>query len=213
MGRIPTGKVPEQALEFLRPRHRQIMMRLITGQNHVRISEDLDITQSRLSIIINSPLFISELRKMEREVFDNLVETRGDITGKVRELQPKALKVLSDMMEEKTTGKALKRACANDILGLDKKRQTGEDDGLNPFARMIQDAFKIASKVRDEERKASEVTPVLEKPVNGERVQDDPELSALSEPIEVTPVAKVEPEEEPVSDTVALLETLDALGV
>ena len=145
MGRIPTGAIPEQALEFIRPRHRQIMYRLITGQTQARIATDLEMDQSRLSVIVNSPLFKSELRKMEDQVFESLKESRGDISAKVKELQPAALGIIQGIMESKKAGARLRRDCAKDILELDKKRRSVEDEGMTPFAKVIQDAFKIAT--------------------------------------------------------------------
>ncbi len=149
MGRIPTGKIPENALEYIRPRHRQIMYRLITGQTQAHIATDLEMDQSRLSVIVNSPLFKSELKKMEDDVFDSLKESRGDIAAKVKELQPKALQVISEMMGSKKTGARLRRDCAKDILELDKKRRTNEDDGMTPFAKIIEESFKLAHERRD----------------------------------------------------------------
>lgn len=149
MGRVPTGKIPEQALTFIRPRHRQIMYRLITGQTQAHIATDLEMNQSRLSVIVNSPLFKSELRKMEDQVFESLKESRGDITTKVKELQPVALKVIQTIMENKVSGARLRRDCAKDILELDKKRRTNEDEGMTPFAKVIQEAFDLAHKNRE----------------------------------------------------------------
>jgi hypothetical protein len=45
------------------PRHVEIMNRLLLGQKQVEISRDMSITEARLSVIINSPLFQLELKK------------------------------------------------------------------------------------------------------------------------------------------------------
>ena len=146
MARPPTsGKVPSKALTYIWPRHRQIMYRLVAGEKQVEISAALNISQTRLSVIVNSPMFKKEFKKLEDAVFENAVATRGNITDRVNKLQPTALSVIEDLMKSKRTGKALKRQCANDILELGQKmRRTGEDDGLNPVARMISEAFKLA---------------------------------------------------------------------
>lgn len=54
-----------QALQIKRilPRHVEIMNRLILGQKQSEISREMSVTEARLSIIINSPLFQLELRK------------------------------------------------------------------------------------------------------------------------------------------------------
>lgn len=53
-----------QQLQHLAPRHIEIMHRLVRGQKAKKIAEDLGITQTRLSIIIHSPLFQLELQKL-----------------------------------------------------------------------------------------------------------------------------------------------------
>ena len=61
--------ISTQALQIKRilPRHIEIMNRLLLGQRQSEISKDLSITEGRLSVIINSPLFQLELkRKMMR---------------------------------------------------------------------------------------------------------------------------------------------------
>jgi len=145
MARPSTGKIPPQALQHIRPRHRQIMYRLVAGEKQVDIALDLSITTTRLSIIVNSRLFKAEYKKVEDQVLQRMIEKRSDITNRVERLQPTALSVLEDIMKGKRTGKALKRQCANDILELGQKRRRADiDDGLNPFARVIAEAFKIA---------------------------------------------------------------------
>jgi len=127
------------------------MYRLVAGEKQKTIAIALDITQTRLSIIVNSPLFKKELRKMENAVYETVVANRGDIGDRVSRLQPTALSVIEDIMKSKTTGKALKRQCANDILEMGQKaRRVEDDDALNPFAKVIQTAFKLAETNRDQ---------------------------------------------------------------
>jgi len=45
------------------PRHVEIMNRLMLGQKEVEIARDLGMSQSRISIIVTSPLFQLELRR------------------------------------------------------------------------------------------------------------------------------------------------------
>lgn len=225
MGRIPTGAVPSQALEFIRPRHRQIMYRLITGQTQARIATDLEMDQSRLSVIVNSPLFKSELRKMEDQVFESLKESRGDIAAKVKELQPKALQVIQTIMENKVSGARLRRDCAKDILELDKKRRTNEDDGMTPFAKVIQDAFKLAHERRESadnengngkspEPSVKNVTPGYEGAIETSAVEVG-ETTPYEEK-EKSPKKENEaesPDDGSKDDNKPLLDILDAIGV
>lgn len=55
---------PSQAIKFLTPRHREMMIRIINGQKGRQIAQDMGITEGRFSIIKNSPLFRVELQKM-----------------------------------------------------------------------------------------------------------------------------------------------------
>ena len=48
------------------PRHIEIMNRLLLGQKEVEIANDLGMSQSRISIIVTSPLFQLELKRQLR---------------------------------------------------------------------------------------------------------------------------------------------------
>jgi len=63
-----------QSLQKITPRHREIMLRLVRGHTPKKVREDLGLSQSRFSIIVNSPLFQLELKKMmaRRETLQNL---------------------------------------------------------------------------------------------------------------------------------------------
>lgn len=61
-------------LTKLTPRHREIMIRLISGQKGKRIAEDMGITEGRLSVIRNSPLFMLELNKMQSKREEKVYE-------------------------------------------------------------------------------------------------------------------------------------------
>jgi len=151
MARPHSGKIDPKALIHIRSRHRQIMYRLVAGEKQVDIALDLSITTTRLSIIVNSPLFKKEYKKVEDQVLQRMIEKRSDITNRVERLQPTALSVIEDIMKSKITGKALKRQCAIDILAMgQKQRHADVDDGLNPFARVIQEAFKIAKTAHEQ---------------------------------------------------------------
>ena len=162
MARPHSGKVSPQALQHIRPRHRQMMYRLIAGETQVSISKEMGITEHRLSIVVNSPLFKIEFKKLEDAVFDKMVEQRGNIDDRVAKLQPSALTVIEDMMKSKNTPKRLKRDCAKDIIEMDqKRRRINDDDGLSPFARTIAEAFDLA-KTASETPNGDAAKPVIE---------------------------------------------------
>ena len=136
--------IPQQPLQNFTPRHMDIIRRLVTGQTQREIAGEMGYTESRLSIIINSPLFQHKLKEYQKQVADKLAENIGNIDNRVRILQPKALDTLEELLEKKGNDR-LRRDCAKDILdiggNLGKKR---DEDGMNDFARIISDAFKLA---------------------------------------------------------------------
>jgi len=66
--------VSSNMIQKLTPRHREIMIRLISGQKARRIAEDMGITEGRLSIIRHSPMFELELRKMQSKREEKVYE-------------------------------------------------------------------------------------------------------------------------------------------
>lgn len=63
---------PAQPIKHILPRHVEIMRRLVLGEKQRDIARSLEMTESRLSIIVNSPLFQLELRKMQRRQEDRV---------------------------------------------------------------------------------------------------------------------------------------------
>lgn len=114
MGRTPgveSQSVVKYGLSYIRPYHREIARRLVLGQMQVDICEDLGMSVSRMSIIINSPLFKMELMKME-ELRNSGV---ADVTKTLQEVSPLALEVIERTM---VGGKseAIRFKAAQDIL-------------------------------------------------------------------------------------------------
>ena len=60
-------KTPAQPIRKILPPHREIMRRLCLGARQREIARDMGINEGRLSIIINSPLFQLELKRMQRQ--------------------------------------------------------------------------------------------------------------------------------------------------
>lgn len=88
MGRVPSStpskSVAKRGLKYLRPIHKEIARMLVTGHRQRDIAMDFGINQSRLSLIVNSPIFQDEVRRLEKErdtVFVNygLKETRTEL--------------------------------------------------------------------------------------------------------------------------------------
>jgi len=95
----------------VRPYHREIARRLVLGQRQSDICVDLGISTGRLSIIVNSPLFKLELKRLE-DIRDKGVE---DVTRSLKNLAPVALEQIERTMYTAKSEK-LRTQCAWDIL-------------------------------------------------------------------------------------------------
>lgn len=114
MGLIPQNisqSVEHMQISYIRPYHREIARRLVLGQRASDIARDIGMTASRLSIIINSPLFKIELQRLE-DVRDEGV---GNIGKTLKELSPVALEVIERTMYQARSEK-LKFEAAQDVL-------------------------------------------------------------------------------------------------
>lgn len=97
MGRVPSvesDSVARYGLQYIRPYHREFARRMVLGQKAVDICADLGVSEARFSIIINSPLFKIELKRLE-EARDKGV---ADVTQTLRELSPLALEQVERTM-------------------------------------------------------------------------------------------------------------------
>jgi hypothetical protein len=142
MGRHPTGKIPSQPLGIIMSKHREIMRRLVAGESQHRIAAEIGMTECRLSIICNSPLFKRELAALEEEVKSRYITTTADIQGRINKLQPRAVDILDQILNKtEVDGRAvtlpLKRDVALDVLE------------LAGSGKIIADGFKLAKELKD----------------------------------------------------------------
>lgn len=155
-------------LKKIGQKHRDIMYRYVCGESFSEIRKDIGISQTRMSIIVNSPLFRLELRKLQREVEEKVVESVADVSLRIKKLAPKAVDVLENLVTKNKIGQydvplRLKKDAANDILELSgeyRKAKTGENgdgNGANgdkngsssfDFAKLVGDAFALAKENR-----------------------------------------------------------------
>lgn len=178
MGRLPTGRVPQHDLKLIRGKHREIMRRLIAGESQKEIAIALGMTQSRISIIVNSPLFKREYEKLEQEVQDRFKVKQSDIQEEVNSLQPDALKVLKDIIQNKEVdglkvSLPLKRDTALDILALGGNSKNGNGnngngkDSLAGVINIISQGFALAEQaVKERERREEIEDPLANDPIN-----------------------------------------------
>ena len=91
-----SASVQKYGLNYIRPYHREIARRLVLGQTQGEICKQLGISASRMSIIVHSPLFKLELKRLEK-ARDEGVE---DVTRTLQEISPVAIEVLERLMYE-----------------------------------------------------------------------------------------------------------------
>jgi hypothetical protein len=157
MGRHPTGKIPSQPLGIIMSKHREIMRRLVAGESQHRIAAEIGMTECRLSIICNSPLFKRELAALEEEVKSRYITTTADIQGRINKLQPRAVDILDQILNKtEVDGRAvtlpLKRDVALDVLelaGSGKKKNATVADAMGDVVKIIADGFKLAKELKD----------------------------------------------------------------
>jgi len=70
---------PQQPLTKILPKHLEIARRLCLGIKHRDIARDMGINESRLSQIIQSPLFQLELRRMQKRREEQIFELQNKI--------------------------------------------------------------------------------------------------------------------------------------
>ncbi|KKN42510.1 hypothetical protein LCGC14_0712710 [marine sediment metagenome] len=77
-------------------RHRALMRRLVAGMTISQACEDLGYTVARASVIVNSPLFKEEMKKMEQEVKSGFVDAEaGRLTTDPTKLELDDAKVMA----------------------------------------------------------------------------------------------------------------------
>lgn len=111
--RVPGDQGPSQPLTFLWERHREIIRRLIAGDRQVDIATDLKMSQSRMSIICNSPAFKSELERKSLGADSNALDVQDRVTA----LSIDAMSVLEDVLQNgEALPKKLQVEVAKDIM-------------------------------------------------------------------------------------------------
>jgi hypothetical protein len=167
MGRTPSGRAPIQSISLIRGKHLEIMRRLIAGESQRRIALELGMSEGRLSVVCNSPLFKRKYAELESEVKSRFVEKTASITAKVNELQPQAVQVLENILKNKVVDDqrvslALKRDVALDVLdlggnGKKSKDSNTKEDAMSAVVKIISDGFQLAKAAMEERSRRDEV--------------------------------------------------------
>lgn len=153
MARPPTGREPINALHRLSTRHRDIMFRLAGGQRPTDIASEIGMSQSHLSVVMNSPIFKREFRALQAEIKGKLINQISDVEGQIQKFQPQAIKTIAGFMNNPKMGASLRRQCANDLLALGERRkdrdmQMRAGSGIESVAAFLGDVFAEAQRRR-----------------------------------------------------------------
>jgi hypothetical protein len=112
--RVPRVRkgIPSQPITYLWERQREIARRLVVGDRQVDIASDLGMTQSRMSVICNSPIFKKYLSTLtvRRE------EKAIDISEKIKKGAELGVDVLYDALTDEKAHISLKAKIAMDFL-------------------------------------------------------------------------------------------------
>lgn len=124
MGRNPY-KERKYQIERMWEVHQEICRRVLLGQKNTEIAEDLNVTPQMVSYTRNSALVKDKLEAMTAAADANTV----DIAQRIREIAPRALEVMTDLMDDTNTAAAVRIRTAMDLLdraghGAVKKIQT-----------------------------------------------------------------------------------------
>lgn len=147
--RSPTRRAYE--ISHMTDRHHEIARRLLLGQSNKEVAQAMGITPQMVSIVRNSGCVREKLTTMHgARDLDSV-----DLAKEIRELAPKALRVMEELLESHDTPKHVRLAAARDMLDragfapvkkVDLNNQhivlSGED-----IERMKQRAFAIAGDV------------------------------------------------------------------
>lgn len=97
--RRPSGRVPSQPITHLWERHKEIARRLVAGERQKDIAADLGMSQSRISIITNSP----EMQKVVDSLSEKANGEATDIAARLKSLSEDAVNVLESVVKKNTT--------------------------------------------------------------------------------------------------------------
>ena len=172
-------------LQRIKPRHRDIMRRMIVGQTAKEISIELGMSQSRISVLLDDPLFQSTMEELQTRVEQEFVQSRATAMQVLEATAPMAALACHEVVTEGTldgekVGAPLRLKSAWDVLDRTgnkaaEKRLVGTVD----LGDLIADAYqKKHGKAYEKAHDGDQSTP-----------QDREDASQVGEPklIEMTP--------------------------
>lgn len=179
-----SDSVVKYSLAEIKPHHREIARRLVLGQKASHICVSLNMSVSRMSIIINSPLFKLELRRLEEERDRDVMNVKKALD----EIAPVAVEVVERTMYM-APDEELRFKAATDILDRAGFGKIVKSDinirGRIDHSTMTEDEIRVLVRERlnriresDQEKEkleieASSIEVICEDcPTNGQKEQD-----------------------------------------
>ena len=132
------------------------MYQLLAGTKQKDIAEEFGLSQSQLSITINSPMFKQELEDLEREIKTKYTDTTADVREVFNINAPKAAKKMVDHIDSADESISL-RATINVVENSDFGREKDKEIG-KPIIISSQQMVLIEEAMVDEPNDPIEVT-------------------------------------------------------
>ena len=120
--------------KHINTKHRAMMRHFIAGKTNREVAELFGMTEARVSLIKNSPLFREEMAKMEKEVKDEYVQTEGSkvqtdlIRVRMKERAAEAADTLYELMKG-AESEAVRQKSAMEILDRTGYKATEKFEG------------------------------------------------------------------------------------
>lgn len=103
----PDGKWEPKGLK---PRHREMMRRILEGATYVEIAEEMGLHVQTVMLVCSSAIFKEELKSLDEDLNLNIIR-------RAEELSNEALDKLKVLMR-RAKSEALQASCARDVLGI-----------------------------------------------------------------------------------------------
>ena len=102
------------AVSKITPKYREIARRLLAGERQCDIAMDMGMSESRLSIIVNAPLF----RKTMNALQDKVDRAYFDVVGEMRKEAKGAATTILDIMKSPLSTNPERLSAAKEVLRL-----------------------------------------------------------------------------------------------
>lgn len=206
--RSEIGEEKMAEIQRLQPRHIEIMRRLCLGEHQRDIANDLMIDESRLSVIVNSPLFKLELRRMQRrredqteKIINNIFDTVEKGTEIARDIVTKGtMKVLDsdgktevDVPVPLNTKLAVLNTATTHFIKLSRGRNLEfdeeDEDYEQSLMREVTVTEKISRKVKGRSKEVNEIEDALSLDHPLESLLESAEVEAMDNIIDAEVVS------------------------